>query len=148
MPCVGEVAQKLALPTQQAMFFPECVATHTRSTRRRNQVSLRKNLGVQECFFCSKTYCSYDRKSNKYKFISKGLNQRTLEDCGVAVMSKYRKVLVESVNVISTNRGLRTIEHGRATFEQTKKCLFNFYPERFVENDGLHKTPTFVKLSF
>ena len=39
----------------------------------------------------SKTYCCYDQKRNKYKNSSKGLNKRTLEDCGDGPMSKYRK---------------------------------------------------------
>ena len=39
---------------------------------------------------CSKTYCCYDSNSNKYKFSSKGLNKRTLEDCGDGPMAKYR----------------------------------------------------------
>ena len=59
--------------------------------------------------------------SNKYKFNSKGLNKRTLEDCGDGPMSKYRKVLEEAVNVTSTNRGFETMKHSVATYEQTKK---------------------------
>ena len=70
---------------------------------------------------CSRTYCCYDQKSNKYKFSSKGLNERTLEDCGGGPMSKYRKVLQEAVNVTSTRRGFLTIQHSVATSEQTKK---------------------------
>ena len=42
---------------------------------------------------CSRTYCCYDQKSNKYKFRRKGLSRRTLEDCGDCPLSKYRKVL-------------------------------------------------------
>ena len=53
---------------------------------------------------CSKTYCCFDKLTNKYKFSSKGLNKRTLEDCGDGPMSKYCKVLQEAVNVTSTNR--------------------------------------------
>ena len=49
--------------------------------------------------FCSKTYRCFDKQTNKYKFSSKGLNKRTLEDFGDGPMSKYRKVLEESVNV-------------------------------------------------
>ena len=70
---------------------------------------------------CSKTYCCYDRKSNKYKFSSKGLNKRTLVDCGDGPITKYRKVVEEAVNVTSTNRGFQTMKHGVATYEQTKK---------------------------
>ena len=56
-------------------------------------------------------------------------------------MSKYRKVLEESVNVASTNRGFRTIQHSVATYEQTKKRLSYFYPRRIVEEDGIHTKP-------
>ena len=78
---------------------------------------------------CSKTYCCYDRKSNKYNFGSKGLNKRTPEDCGDRPMSRYRKVLEEAVNVTSTNRGYRTMKHSVATYEQTKKGIVLFLPK-------------------
>ena len=108
---------------------------------------IRERLFKQElkCFemlcWCSKIYCCYDRKSNKYKFSSKGLNKRTLEDCGVGPMSKYRKVLEEAVNVTSTNRGFRTMKQSVATYEQTKKGLSFFYLKRLVEEDGIHTQP-------
>ena len=74
-----------------------------------------------------------------YKFSSKRLNKRTLEDCGDGgPLSKYRKVLEESVNVTSTNRGFRTIQHSFAMYEQTKKGLSYFYPKRILEEDGIH----------
>ena len=56
-------------------------------------------------------------------------------------MSKYRKVLGESVNVISTNRKFRTIQHSVATYEQTKKGLSYFHAKRIVEKDGFHTKP-------
>ena len=56
-------------------------------------------------------------------------------------MSKYRKVLQEEVNVTSTNRGIQTIQHSVATYEQTKKGLSYFYPKRIVEEDGIHTKP-------
>ena len=91
---------------------------------------------------CSKIYCCYDKHTNKYKFSSKGLNKRTLEDCGDGgPMSKYRKVLEESVNVTSTSRGFRTIQHSVATYEQTKNGLSYFYLKRIVEEDGIHTKP-------
>ena len=37
---------------------------------------------------CSKTNCCYDKQTNKSKFSSKGLNKRTLEDCGDGTKSK------------------------------------------------------------
>ena len=87
---------------------------------------------------CSKTYCCYDSNSNKYKINSKGLNKRTLEDCGVGLLAKYRKVSDEFKNVTSTNRGFRTVHHSVATYEQTKKGLSYFYPMRIVDVDGIH----------
>ena len=72
-------------------------------------------------------------------FSSKGLNKRKLEECGDGgPKSKYRKVLEEAVNVTSTKRGLRTIQHNVATYEQTKKGLPYFCPKRIVEEDGMH----------
>ena len=56
-------------------------------------------------------------------------------------MSNYRKVLEEAVNVTSTNRGYRTIQHSIATYEQTKKGLSYFCPKRIVEEDGIHTKP-------
>ena len=52
-------------------------------------------------WLCSKTYCCYDRKGNKYTLNRKGLKKRTLEDCGYGgPMSKYRKVLEEAVTLL------------------------------------------------
>ena len=86
----------------------------------------------------SKTYCCYDKQTNKYKFSSKGLKKRILEDCGDGPMSKYRKVLEEAVNVTSTIREFRTIRHSVATYKQTQKRLPYFHPKRIVEEDGIH----------
>ena len=56
-------------------------------------------------------------------------------------MSRYRKVLEEAVNVTSTNRGFRAIQHSVATYEETKKGLSYFFPKRKVEEDGIHTKP-------
>ena len=90
---------------------------------------------------CSKTFCCYDSNSNKYKFSSKRLNKRTLEDCGDGPMAKYRKLLDEFINVTSTNRGFRTVNRSVATYEQTKNGLYHFYPKRIVDADGIHTRP-------
>ena len=77
-----------------------------------------------------------------YKFNSKDINKRTLEDCGNGgPMSKYRKSLEESVKVTSTNRGFRTIQHSAPTYEKTNKGLSYFYPKRMVEEDGINTKP-------
>ena len=69
---------------------------------------------------CSKPYCSYDGKSQKYKFISKGLNKRALEDSGDGSVAKYRQVRDEAENLKSTKRGFKTINQVVSTYEQTK----------------------------
>ena len=92
-------------------------------------------------FLCSKTYSFHDKEIKKYKLSSKGLNKKTLEDCGDGPMSKYRKVLEESFNVIATKRGFRTIQHSVTTYEQLKKRFSDFYPKRIVEEDGIHTKP-------
>ena len=90
---------------------------------------------------CSKTYCCYDSCSLKFKFSSKGPNKRTLESSGDGPMSKYRKVLEDTVNVASTIRGFRTIDHNVGTYESTKKGLSYFYPKRIVQEDEIHTRP-------
>ena len=72
------------------------------------------------------------------KFSSKGLNKRILEESGDGPMEKYRKLLDEAINLTSTNRGFRTINHMVATHEQIKKGLSYFYPKRQVQDDGIH----------
>ena len=53
-------------------------------------------------------------------------------------MSNYRKTLEEPVNVTSTNKGFRKIQHSVATYAQVKKGLSYCYPKRTVEEDGIH----------
>ena len=111
-------------------------------TRQERTGSFQGGVPVTEMLcLCSKTYCCYDAKSNKYTFSSKGLNKRTFEDSGDGPMAKYQEVLTEQENVTSTNRGFRAKDRSIATYEQTKKGLSYFYPKRIVEQDGIHKLP-------
>ena len=123
-------------------FFPRtCCTKHMKHDRREPGLFKEEFRCTEMLCLCSKTYCCYDSNSNKYKFSSKGLNKRTLEDCGDGPMVKYRKVLDEFINVCSTNRGFRTVHHSVGTYEQTKKGLSYFYPKRFVDSDGIHTRP-------
>ena len=109
-------------------FFPRTCCAAQKKHKKREPGLFKEEIRCSEMLcLCSKTYCCRDRKSNKYKFISKGLNNRTLEHCGDGGrMSKFRKVLEEAVNVISTIRGFQTMKHGVATYEQTKRdCLIS-----------------------
>ena len=87
---------------------------------------------------CSKTYYCYDNNSDKFKFSRKGLNKRVLQDSGDESMAKYKRVLDEAVNLTSTNKGFRTLNHMGATYEQTKKGLSYFYPKRQVQDDDIN----------
>ena len=123
-------------------FFPRtCCTKHIKHDKREPGLFKEEFRCTEMLSLCSKTYCCYDSNSNKYKFSSKGLNKRTLEDCGDGPMTKYRKVLNEFTNVTSTNMGFRTADHSVATYEQTKKGLSYFYPKRFVPDDGIHTRP-------
>ncbi len=120
-------------------FFPRtCSSAHKKHDKREPGLCKKESRCTEMLCLFIKTSCCYDRKSNKYKFRSKGLNKITLDDCGDEPMTKYRKVLEEAVNVTSTNRGFRTMKHSVATYEQTKKGLSYFYPKRLVEEDGIH----------
>ena len=90
---------------------------------------------------CSKTYCCYYATSNKFKFSSRDLNKRVLDQSGDGPLEKYRIVLNEKINVISNYRGFRKNNHSVATFEQDKKGLSYLYPKRIVESDGIHTQP-------
>ena len=138
-----KIALLTLLRMQPTIFFlRNCCNTHKKHDKREPGIFKEEIRCAEMLCLCSKTNCCYAKHTNKYKFSSKGLNERTLEDYGDGgPMSKYREVLEESVNVISTNRGFRTIQHSVATYEQTKKRLSYFYPKRLVEEDGIHIKP-------
>ena len=105
-------------------FFPRtCCTVHKKHDKGEPGLFKEKFRCSELLCLCSKIYCCYDRKSNKYKISCKVLNKRTLEDCGDGPMSKYRKVLEEAINVTSTNKRFPAIKHSIATYEQTTKGL-------------------------
>ena len=123
-------------------FFPRtCCSIHKKHDKREPGFFKEEFRCTEMLCLCSKTYCCYDNKLDKFKFSSKGLNKRVLEDSGDGPLAKYRRVLDEAINLTSTNRGFRTINHVVATYEQTKKGLSYFYPKRQVQDDGIHTKP-------
>ena len=97
----------------------------------------------------SKTYCCYDKASNKVKFSSKGLTERLIEQCSDGPLEKYVKVIDERGNITSTNRVFRTKDYTVPTYDQTKRrlsCFFSF--EKMVEDDGINTSSEFVTLVF
>ena len=139
---------KIALLTllwmQPTILSPELAVTPTRNMIRESRGYLLKSLDVQKpCVCVAKPIVTTIARvaSTNSVASSKGLKQRTLEDCGDGPMSKYRKMLQEAVNVTSTRKRYRKIQHNVATYEQTKKSLSYFHPRRLVEEDGIHTKP-------
>ena len=123
-------------------FFPgTCWAKHKKHDKREHGLFKEEFRCTEMLCLFSETYCCYDSNYSKYNSSSKSLNKRTLEDCVDGLMANYRKVLDECINVTSTNRGFRTVQHSVATYEQTEKGLFYFYPNRNVDADGIQTRP-------
>ena len=130
----------------QNLIFPRaCCSTHKKNNKRDPGLFKEDFRCTEMLCLCNKTYCCKDNKSDKFKFSSKGLNKRVLEDSGDRSMSKYRSVLDEATNLTSTNRRFRTINHMVATYEQTKIGLSYFYPKRHVQDNGIHTKPLYNK---
>ena len=127
---------------QIRIFFPRtCCVVHKKHDKRKPGLFEEEFCCTEMLCLCSKTYCCYDSKGDKFKFSSKCLNKRTLEDTGEGPMSTFRRFLDEAVNLKSTNRGFKTSKHLFGTYEQTKKGFSYFYPKREVLNDGIHTKP-------
>ena len=124
-------------------IFPStCCNVHKKHDKREPDLFKEERKCAEMLCLCSKTYCCDDKQINKHNFSSKGLNKRTIEKCGDGgPMSKYRKFLEEAVNVTSTNRIFRTIQHSVATYEQAKKRLSYLYLKKLVEEDAIHTKP-------
>ena len=121
-------------------FFPRTCCTEHKKHDKGELGPFKEEFCCTEGCVCAAN-CCFDSNSNKYKFSSKNLSKRTLEDCGDGPMAKYREVLDEFVKVTSTNRGFQTVHHSVATYDQTKKGLSYFYPKGIVDADGIHARP-------
>ena len=87
----GDSKSELSANSTTNFLTLTCCAKHKKHEGRQ-PVLFKEQLGCTELIgLCNITYCYYDSKSNKFKFRSKGLNKRTLEDSGDERMSKYRK---------------------------------------------------------
>ena len=120
-------------------FFPRtCCTKHMKHDKRESGLFEEEFRCTKMLCLCSKTYCCYDTQLQNFKFSSRGLNKKTLESSGDGPLSKYRKILEETFNVTSTNRGFRVINHNVGTYEQTKKGRSYFFSKRIVHDDGIH----------
>ena len=100
-----------------ANFFPRtCCSKHKQHDKREPGLFKEEFTCTEMLRLCSKTYCCYDVTSNKPRLSSKGTNKRVLEESGDGPLEKNRRVLNETVNVTSNNRGFRTNNHSVATY--------------------------------
>ena len=127
-------------------FHRTCCAKHMERNRRQLGLFKEEFRCTEMICLCNKTYCCYGLQLNKFKLGSNRLNKRTVEDTGDGPMSKYCKVLEEILKVKSINRGIRTIQHAVATYEQTKKGFSYIYPKRNVQQNGIYTHPLNIKL--
>ena len=79
-----------------ANFFPRtCCVKHKQHDKREPGLFKEEFRCTEMLCLCSKTYSCYDVTSNKFKYSSKGLNERFLERNGDGPLEKYRRVLNE-----------------------------------------------------
>ena len=72
------------------IFFPRtCFTEHKKHDKREPRLFKKEFCCTEMLCLCSKTNCSDDFNSIKYKISSKGLNKKTLEDCGDGALAKY-----------------------------------------------------------
>ena len=91
-----------------AKFFPRlCCVKHKQHDKREPGLFKEEFRCTEMLCLCSKTYCCYGVNSKKLKLSSKDVNKRVLEQSGGGPLEKYRRVLLETVNVTS-NKRLRT----------------------------------------
>ena len=125
-----------------ANFFPRTYCVKHKQHDKRGPGLFKEEFRCTEMLcLCSKKYCCYYVTSNKLKFSSKGLNKRVLEESGDGPLEKYRRVLNQTVNITSNNRGFRTNNHSVVTYEQVKEDLSYLYLKRIVEIDKIHTQP-------
>ena len=64
-------------------FFPRtCCSKHIKHDKREPGIFKEEFCCSEMICLCSKTYCCFDQSIDKFKFSSKGLNKRTLEESG------------------------------------------------------------------
>ena len=125
----GDCTDELSTHSITTLFFPRtCCAKHKKHNRREPGLFKEEFRCTDLIWLCSKTYCCYDSKSNNFKFSSKGLSERTLEDCGDGSISKYGDVFEEVLNVTSTHRGFRTGQGKKLHMSKQKQDCHTFIP--------------------
>ena len=137
---VAKIVKIRSLQTLAAVFSSTCFAKRKKNMTKESLDCSGKTFDELKCCVCAarRTALTTDSLSNKFKFNSKGLNKRTLEDSGDVPMANYQKVLDEIENITSTNNKIHTNNLCVATYERRKEGLLYFYPKQAIESDGSH----------
>ena len=83
-------------------FPPLCCDKHRKHDKREPGLFKEEFRCSEMLCLCSKTYCCYDKTSNDWKFSSKCLKKRTLEQSGDGPLEKNRIVLDEWILHLQT----------------------------------------------
>ena len=98
-------------------FRGTCCGKHKQHDKRELGLFKEEFRCTEMLCLCTKTYFCYDATSNKFKFSSISLSKRVQEVLGDGALENYRRVLNETVNVTSNNRGFRINNHSLATYD-------------------------------
>ena len=122
-------------------FFPrEGCASHDRHDQRTPGLFKEEFRCTEMVALCSKTYCCFDEEVQNVKLSCKGLNKCSLIDDNP--LQKYKSVLFVKENIVTINRGFRTVDSEKVCkYEMRKRGLSYFYPKRMVQSDGIHTKP-------
>ena len=136
--CEMETVRINLQPTEQQIFSLGLAALSIKSSVDENLGYSKKNSVAQKRFVCvTKQIAVMTNNLINSNLVAKTWIKERLK----TVVSKYSKVFEQVMNVTSTNRGFRTLQHAVATNEQTKKGVSYFYSRRNVQQYGIHLVP-------
>ena len=134
----GDCRDESSANSQTNSFPRTCCAKH-KNHDGRGPGLFKVKFGCTEMIcLCSKRHCCYESQANKIKFTIKGLTEKNVGRqwwwSHVQILRRFGKYF----RITSTNTVFSRIQHGIATYEQTKVGLSYFYPKRNVRQDGMH----------
>ena len=100
---INDCSNTLAADSSKNFFPSTCWFKHIKHDKRELGLFNEEFCCTEMVCLCSKTYCCFDQSTDKIKFSSKGLNKRTLEECGAGPLEKYRWVRTGRENNCAVN---------------------------------------------
>ena len=131
-------SRKLSAKSTKNFCPRSCCKRHIKHDKQESGMFKEDFRCTEMICLCRKSYCCFDKSTDKINFSSTSLKKRTLEETGAGHLEKYRRVHDEKTNVQSTKRGFRTYQHSVCTYEQTKRGLSYLYTKRMILDDESH----------